>query len=336
MSLLLAYSASHRARLLRQPVPNKRIAFWVQDIVPNLLSALNDPNRMVDNSTFATSVMLASLEIICPKAFGAEIGWQQHLNIARQMIAMRGGSRLMHQEHSEVTHFLLKWFAYLDIMGNLTGRGILPESGTSWAAEYDVDDSEHDSLQIDCLLGFTGRCISILAQISDLARHCDPLRIQQFGSEYLIREDYLPSSSIEEKANRLIHDAQHSLAHTAVRKCPHPQASGEAAIQWDNVEMSAVNAAYHWAGLIHLYRRVLGKTSEDTEVQIAVQEILGSLYKVREGSTAEACLLFPMFTAGCDAQDSKQKSDIMKRIKIVEDCGMSQVRVVTCDYEGRY
>ena len=106
------------------------------------------------------------------------------------------------------------------------------------------------------------------------------------------------------------------------------QSSGEAAYQWDSLEMAATNEAFHWAGLVHLHRRILGKPSSHADVQNAVREIFGALYKVRRGgSSAEAGLLFPMFTAGCDAQDERQRSEILERIKSVEGFGMTQVSV---------
>jgi hypothetical protein len=103
------------------------------------------------------------------------------------------------------------------------------------------------------------------------------------------------------------------------------QSTGEAAYQWDSLEMDATNQAYHWAGHVHLHRRILGKPSSHPDVQNAVREIFGALYKVRRGSNAESCLLFPMFTAGCDTQDEKQRADILERIKGVERLGMTQV-----------
>ena len=87
-------------------------------------------------------------------------------------------------------------------------------------------------------------------------------------------------------------------------------------------------------------------------MQIAVREIVSALYKVRKGGTAEACLLFPMFTAGCDAlaeeeDDGRdggggggggrdgggkggvggkgQREVIMERLRCVEATGMTQV-----------
>lgn len=123
LNLLLAYSASHRARLLRQPEPELRIALWVQDIFPNLREALDDPNQIISNANLATAIMLASLEIISPKAFGVEVPWQNHLDTARQMIAARGGPQHVRtaSRGDQVLSFLWSWFAYLDVLGSLSG-----------------------------------------------------------------------------------------------------------------------------------------------------------------------------------------------------------------------
>jgi hypothetical protein len=60
-----------------------------------------------------------------------------------------------------------------------------------------------------------------------------------------------------------------------------------------------------------------------------VREIVSLLHQVRKASAAEACLLFPMFTAGCDAQDGEERNFILERMKGVEGIGMSQVGVTT-------
>lgn len=123
LNLLLAYSASHRARLLRQPEPAVRIALWVRDIFPHLRMALDNPSEIISNSNLATAIMLASLEIISPKAFGVEVPWQNHLDTARQMIAARGGPHKVKtaSRGDKVSSFLWSWFAYLDVLGSLSG-----------------------------------------------------------------------------------------------------------------------------------------------------------------------------------------------------------------------
>jgi hypothetical protein len=318
MNLLLAYSASHRARLLQQPEPATRIALWVQDIFPMLRHALDDPTKIVSNSNLAAAIMLASLEIISPKAFGIAVPWQQHLDVARQMIAARGGVKGM-RDNKPGSLFLLRWFVYLDVLGRLTGG----HTGTSSFRSTAYGDEEQDEdYQIDCLLGFSSRCITILAKVADLAAFCATERLDE---EHNVRPDWEPTEEIRQQAERLIDDLDAARTSTKTQGCPNLQSAGEATYQWDNQEMAATNEAYHWAGLIHVHRRILGKPSTDENVQAAVQEIVRALYRVRKASSAGACLLFPMFTAGCDAQDEKQKALILEKMKGVEEFGMSQV-----------
>jgi Fungal specific transcription factor domain len=332
MNLLLAYSASHRARLLQQPEPVVRVSIWVKDVFPNLRLALSDPSRVISNANLAAAIMLSSLEIISPRVFGISVPWQQHLHIARAMVLARGGVRSMYFERSDVTHFLIHWFAYLDVLGSLVAGPVdppapigNPDSPTDkgrngWLAEYDFD--VEDDYKIHCLFGFTGRCITLLAHIAELARACD---IERIDANNNIRLEWTPSVDVVERAEKLIVDLEAARTSTLVQACPHLHSASEAAYQWDIREMTATNEAFHWAGIVHIHRRILGKRSIHPDVQNAVREICGALYKIRKGSTAEFCLLFPMFTAGCDAQDEKQKSLIMDRFRGIDAFGMSQV-----------
>ena len=161
LNLLLAYSASHRARLLKHPEPANRIALWVQDIFPSLSRALKDADEQLSNANLATAIMLTSLEIISPNTFEVPISWQSHLNVARRMILARG----IIDRADSIANFLSRWFAYLDILGGLSGgRNDEPLlSGNYWT---DVDqDPEESDFQIDCMTGFTSRCVVILAKI---------------------------------------------------------------------------------------------------------------------------------------------------------------------------
>jgi hypothetical protein len=185
--------------------------------------------------------------------------------------------------------------------------------------DYEID--EENDYQIDCIMGFTSRCVRILAKTAELSRVCDAERI---SSDLEIRQDWKPSEDTIARAEKLESDLSKSRLHPA-KPCTHMQSTGEAAYQWDSLEMTATNEAFHWAGLVHLHKRILGKPSTHPDVQNAVREIFGALYKVRRGSSAEACLLFPMFTAGCDTQDEKQRADILERIKGVERFGMTNI-----------
>jgi hypothetical protein len=230
----------------------------------------------------------------------------------------------------DVSYFLSRWFAYLDVVGSLSGsRHEKPLSLNYLPME---NASGEEAYQIDCLLGFTGHCVSILARVAELAKQCEPDRFDENGD---IRANWKPSEAIVQQAEQVRDELQRSQERD-YRACTHrPSLSGsqisEHEAGWDSLEIFATNEAFHWAGLIHLLRRVLGRSRSDLEVQTAVREIVGLLYKVRKGSTAEACLLFPMFTAGVDAIDRGQRERIAERLKGVEGFGMIQVRMHNLD-----
>lgn len=332
MNLLLAYSAAHRARILNYPEPVNRIAVWVQDVFPKLRQALIDDSNNISDNTLAAVIMMASLEIICSGTFETPISWQSHLTMARQMIIARGGPRDMsRQDH--IAYFLSRWFAYLDVVGSLSGNKNDMALGADYWTNENADADE--DFEIDCLLGFTTRCVGSLARISELAKLCEAQRIDEDGN---LRKDFAPSSDIVQEAVKIQYALEEGLLDRNIRKgCDHrSSASSESEGAWDATEIYATNELFHWAGLIHLYRRVLGKAAMDTEVQHAVRQIVGLLYKIRRGSTAEACLIFPMFAAGCDAQDEGQREKIMDRLQAVEGFGLNHVsnmwRLEMCMY----
>ncbi|KAF1845811.1 uncharacterized protein K460DRAFT_115511 [Cucurbitaria berberidis CBS 394.84] len=321
MYLLLAYSAAHRARMLNHPEPSNRIAVWVQDVFPKLRQTLIDNPEDVSDNTLAAVIMMASLEIISSGTFEVPISWQNHLTMARQMILARGESRGMARQ-DRVAYFLSRWFAYLDVLGSLSGgKNDVPLGSFYWSSENATADEE---FEIDCLMGFTTRCFGSLARISELAKLCESQRIDDEGN---VREDWAPNSEVVKQAVQIQQELEEGLLDRNIRKgCNHrASAASESEGTWDATEIYATNEMFHWAGLIHLYRRVLGKPALDIEVQYAVREIVGLLYKIRRGSTAEACLLFPMFAAGCDAQDEGQREKIMDRLRGVEGFGLNHV-----------
>ncbi|KIW03389.1 uncharacterized protein PV09_05596 [Verruconis gallopava] len=313
LNLLLAYSASHRARLLHHPEPANRIAVYAKDVFPKLRHAVttNEPTSI---STLATAIMLASLEILSPGAFGFGIPWRTHLSIARQMIVARGGPDAISRA-DKVSYFLIRWFAFLDIIGSLSGRQRdLPLSTYYWMNDF------CDS-QIDCLLGFHSNCVGYLARVSYLVNTVERERIDEMGN---VQESWQPSPAIVQQAEELKREI-HQAREQVWKPCPYGTNENEHEAGWDALEIAATNDMFHWAALIHIDRRVLNLPLENAEVQYAVKEIVGALYKIRGGSSAEANILFPLFTAGVHAVDPYQRERVMSRLAVVETFGMTHM-----------
>ncbi len=346
LNLLLAYSAAHRARHLGQPEPKTRIAMFVEDIIPALRqmvdSVVQNPDIVISTADLATAIMLASLEIISPASLGrvnsqtsmprVSIPWQGHLCLAREIIAHRpGGLRRSWSDRQEdqACAFLWSWFAYLDVLGSLSGGRDQHCCGAVSCNHRILDythvererDGSDDADQIDCIMGFTPRCVSILAKVAKLARTCDSSRIDP--QTRTIRSDWIPDAHTVTEAMELQVAIQSSLAIPS-RPCGHVHATSDV-VRWDREQMAATNEAYHWAALIHLHRRVLGRPSDHEDVRGPVGKIVGCLENIQHGSTAETCLLFPMFTAGCEITDAGARQMILHRVKTVEKSGMMQV-----------
>lgn len=351
LHLVLAFSASHRARLLDHAEPANRIAEWMSDVLPALRQSLSEPQSPSSSSSndphdpsslapLATAIMLASLEIISPNTFAVSIPWQQHLQIARQMIVAKGGLNHLAQKadgaRDKAIFFLSRWFAYLDVLGSLSGSkheqplfgAYLEDGGGLWL----VNRSDEEIYQIDCFFGFSGRCIALLAQVAELATQCDKLRLDPITGR--VKENWRPRDEVREQAEQLMQRLEAS-ARTAYKGCMHmhnnpsllssPSASMHSKSDRDIAEVFATNEAYHWAGQIHLLRRVLAHPPSSAEVQQNVQRVISSLEKVRRGSSAESCLLFPMFSAGCEALREGERELFMERLRSVEGWGMLHV-----------
>ncbi|KAF6844393.1 cyclophilin type peptidyl-prolyl cis-trans isomerase/CLD [Colletotrichum musicola] len=318
--------ASHRARLLCQREPQMRIAFWVQDIFPALRLALSDREQIISNTSLATAIMLASLEIISPTAFGYEIPWQTHLNLARDLMRKRltDLKRTAYGlEEDQVCSFLWSWFAYLDVLGSLSGG--VPDSDPSrpWVLEYTMLNSVDDQYEIDCIMGFTTKCVQLLAQIAELSRHCDTQRIGGAAAAAAAaagglasQRNWTPTMDCIRRAQELERELRDSMTQPS-----HPCRHVHDVEARDRQEMVLMNEAFHWAGLVHLHRRVFGKSSGHADVQGPVQRIMSCMGCIRSGGTAETGFLFPMFTAGCNTLGGDQRMMILERFTSVESNG---------------
>jgi hypothetical protein len=308
--------------LLKHDPPSTRIANWIQSIFPKLLHSLLNPSTLSLNIV-ATSIIFASLEIISPTAFGVNTTWRQYLRSTRNMLEERAKYQ-PNRYFEDRGFFLCRWFGYLDIIGSLSG----PKSDEPCNYDiYWVEDRNEPPGVIDCFFGCTMLCMKLLGQVASLVKETQPFRLDDRGR---LRLNWSPSPDIKQRADALLGQIIASVE-SQVYTCPHDVMSpGSAESQKQDLrELETTNILYHWAGIIQLRRRVLNYTQDSFEVKNAVSTVLNNLEKIRAGSPAEACLLFPIFTAGCEATDLEQRERFKGRMADIEGFGLKQVSLLS-------
>jgi hypothetical protein len=393
LNLMLAYSACHRARLLRGAEPVTRIAQWTQNVFKNLSVALNHPGQLTITNV-ASWIMLASLEIISPRAFGVDIMWRRYLSSCHIVFNALGRTTGT-TERAKQQFFLARWYGYLDVMGSLSGPASAspldfdvywvddPNNPQRPAAKpkpkskarpkhkklADGDDDEdldeetvakqREADTIDCFLGCTLRCMRLLMEAAKLVKEAQPVRMDATGH---LLPDWQPTGELRRRAGVLLSEL-HLSCERPVFTCKHesgeeghgrfsnsgaaspaPSSQGggvgggggggggsaaaaamAAAAKID--EIRSANLLYHWAGIIQVHRRVLNSAPGSQAVRVAVRTVLAQLETIRAGSPAEACLLFPIFTAGCETDDPDEQMRFRRKIGDIEGFGMKQVRM---------
>lgn len=312
LNLLLAYSASHRARYLGHPEPANRIAHFVSDVFPTLRVALESSHEEITDSHLATAIMLLSLKIVSPGTFEVPITWQSHLKLARDLFLARSDS--LARPGNEVGAFFARWLGYIDTMGALSCR----QAGPPLMLYHTVfttccGPDHHDEFAVDCFSGFTPRTGLFLIRLARLVQQCDNQRFDEMGN---FREVWHPSADVVMEAQAVLGDID-DLSDRAHVDPEHHQGESD--------DMMALEEAFRCAGLLHLHRRVLGSSPDSFPVKEALRRLIGALESMRLGASIEISALLPLFTASCESRDPSQRAKLLDRFFALERSGLKQV-----------
>lgn len=320
LKLILVYSAGHRARLLQHAAPMKRIALYLHDVLRYFQSALADATEAPTMTNLATAITLASLEIVSPGLFEMTVPWQQHLKVAGEMIRLRGGYSFLLNNKDPVSWFLSRWYGYLWVMGAFSGNSLEQDlCAKFWSHDPARADAAEDN-QVDCFLGFAPRVLVVLAKVASLVCQCDRAFAQTARPDGQLSSAWRPSGATIMLATKLKQELQVRESHE-VKVCSHVEYTDHSAAE----DLKASNVSYHLAGVIHLQRRVLRNSINSAPVQDAVRGIVEALRQTSDSRIAANNMIFPLFTAGCQAIEPEHRQAILQGFEKMENYGMEQV-----------
>lgn len=350
LSLLLAYSASHRAKVLNQEMPSEMIGMLLSRTFKGLSVCLEDKKEAMSDSTLATAIMLCSFEILSETGASS---WKTHLHGAREIVMARGiikqsaearadtlssnplallnGSDV---SETDVAFFLLRWVAYIDVLGALSSAratSVLdgqnqnisemwsPASWNRARSKSMVSGQCADTLlpddQIDFFLGFDVAMVPAFAKIADLARQRTQMGDRSPDANFLNSARSIETivkechQAGQRRRIRLLSDSLHNdiLASSSLMNSTQ--------LQGNYSTLCAVNSAFCFAALIHLYRRVMHLPQTSLPVLEAIEGLTLILERdIPPSSGAEMCLSFPIFSAGCEVPAGDLRERFKKRM----------------------
>jgi hypothetical protein len=376
LSLVLAYAATNRAKCLNQPEPVEMISRLLKRTFEGLTRSLENEKESKSDTTLATAVMLCSYAVTTS---AAEDSWKTHLHGAREIVLARGianslsggilsASQSSHMDpyspiigpqplrvinenvlSNEVVSFLIRVFAYLDVIGALSSSNAssvltnneqahnlwtIPSWNLTQQRQYQdplFQQSGFGTLMngdpdVDFLLGIDLNMIPVLSKVSNLARKRRNLDVHadRFNPETRQREEEDLVSEGLELSKILIS----CCSSGELRRKERIRHNG--GLNFDEhkylLQLKTMNLTFGYAALIHLYRRVLRLPTDSA----AVQELVGMITDLLDenippGDTIEACMSFPIFTTACEVIDEETRAKYRHRMAGMQRYGFGQV-----------
>ncbi|KAI4748391.1 hypothetical protein E4T50_01390 [Aureobasidium sp. EXF-12298] len=287
-----------------------RASFFLRKAITGLRKAMNDPTEAPTFSTICTVLFLCTNEVMA----GNTMAMRTHLNGAEHLLSLALGK----SRHEAVTDlddkklFLVRWFAVVDIFASIMSLDKTTSSdGQFWSIGAPSGTSSPQ--YIDEFVGFSLELMPVLARIGRMARLQRRRKSlgSSLGSGYAEMADDLDMLLAD---NILLTEQQLSLLFTRASSPSLSHTQDPVLVD----EAVYVHQMFVHAALLHLYRRVQELPELDPKPAVALASMLDLLGRLRPESPANVLILWPLFTAGCEAEDPELRGYIencMNRIR---------------------
>lgn len=269
-----------------------RASFFLRKAITGLRKAMNDPSQASNFSTICTVLFLCTNEVMA----GNTVAMRTHLRGAEHLLSLSLGK----SRHEAVTGldnkklFLVRWFAVVDIFSSIMSLDKTSSDGQFWSVGAPTGGSAY----VDEFVGFSLELMPVLARIGRMARL--QRRRKTMGSSldsgYAEMADDLDMLL---KDNILLTEQQLGLLFTRASSPSLLHTQDPVLVE----EAVYIHQMFVHSALLHLYRRVQELPEFDPKPAAALSSMLELLGKLRPESPANILILWPLFTAGCEADD---------------------------------
>lgn len=304
---LLASSCSHHSRLIQDSGPTSKTTClkYTNLAIAGLGKALSDPEQVMKPETVATAMALCTNDV----CNGNMEIWRTHLHgvlqILMRVLEHRRMSRSMMDD--PFIQCLAKWFKTIDILAALSGvHGECIHNPDSEPLNGLLD---HGTWHVDEVSGYSLELIPLLAELSELARQTRLCTPGESGKGYAPSpETLIQAEKLEGELCRLLN---RSVSNETLAR------GGSFALELQSTHLAFVHSA-----LLHLHRRVQMHPKGHIKVRTDVTNILDSLRLIDPHSSVNVLILWPIFSAGCETENSEEQNMILSRMRNMRDRGM--------------
>ncbi|KAE8360885.1 hypothetical protein BDV27DRAFT_34418 [Aspergillus caelatus] len=304
---LLAAASSHHGRLVGDFSARSRTTTlkFTNFAVSGLRTALSRTEEMPKAETTMTALALCTNDI----CNGNRDIWRAHLSGATRLLTAFLDSHTV--ASGVVDPFglcLVKWFATLDTMANLTGVSASPtDRDPRWYLDK-IPDTQVG--YVDDISGYSPELIPMLAQLGQMAGRQDLCTAAKYDvlftlPQQLLEEAQQLESQIRSITDRTVSDSTLKNHNSAL-----------------TVDLLHTHRAFVHASLLHLHRRVQLLPRGHSQVKEDITNIVNAVLNIDPFSPANILILWPMFSAGCETSFVSERNLIQDRMANMQSLGL--------------
>ena len=288
---LLASACSHHSRLVKNTGPDSRVSClkFTNLSISSLRSTLYNTNTTLTAETVTTAMALCTNDV----CNGNMQTWRTHLGGVMRLLAAFLDSQGTLRIADPYVQCLAKWFTTMDVLAGLSGLSTSNIQGPENGLLNRIGDQ--DSVHVDDICGYSLKLAPLLAKLSNLVQ-------SQSQSGLELRDLMEESRSLENDIRSLVDCRVSDIG--------------------DHIELQSTHLAFVYSALLHLHRRVQMLPGNHHLVKSDIKNIVHAVEQMSSLSSANILILWPMFSAGCETNDTKEREIIHRRMGDMQNLGM--------------